>query len=78
MKTAISLSDSLFKHADSTARKLGISRSSLFARALMEYLEIHNPVEVTKKLNQIYTDSSSSLDPVISQMQIDTISKEDW
>jgi metal-responsive CopG/Arc/MetJ family transcriptional regulator len=78
MKTAISLSDSLFKHADITAKKLGISRSSLFARALKEYLEDHNPIEVTKKLDQIYADSSNSLDPIIYQMQSDSISKENW
>ena len=78
MKTAISLSDSLFEHAETTAKKLGISRSNLFARALKEYLENHNPTEVTQKLDQIFTESSNSLDPIISRMQFDTIKKEDW
>lgn len=78
MKTAISISDTLFKHADVTARKLGISRSSLFARALMEYLENHNPIEVTIKLDKIYADYSNSLDPIVAQMQADSIPKESW
>ncbi|MEK7329802.1 MAG: ribbon-helix-helix protein, CopG family, partial [Candidatus Eisenbacteria bacterium] len=33
MKTAISLPDSLFRSGDALAKRLGVSRSELFARA---------------------------------------------
>ena len=36
MKTAISLPDPLFKSADALARRLGVSRSELFANAMAD------------------------------------------
>ncbi len=78
MKTAISLPDSLFKSAELTAKKLGINRSSLFSRAIKEYLENYNPVDVTEKLNRVYENIPSTLDTDIVQMQNTTITKEDW
>jgi metal-responsive CopG/Arc/MetJ family transcriptional regulator len=39
MKTAISLPDPLFKAGEKAAKKLGLSRSQLYAQALRRYLE---------------------------------------
>jgi hypothetical protein len=38
MKTAVSLPDPLFRRAEKAAKRLGISRSELYARALGEFL----------------------------------------
>ena len=54
MKTAISLSDSLFAKAEDTARYMGITRSKLFVNALEEYINRHNGDMITKKLNEVY------------------------
>lgn len=54
MKTAISLSDTLFQKAEQTAQYMGIPRSQLFVRALEEYIIRHNGEMVTQKLNEIY------------------------
>ncbi len=54
MKTAISLPDELFQQADELARRLGIPRSRLYARALTEYLEAHAPGQITSALNDVY------------------------
>ena len=54
MKTAISLSDTLYKKAEQTARDLGIPRSQLYTRALEEYISRHNGEMITKKLNEVY------------------------
>ena len=62
MKTAISISDALFEQAESTAKKLGISRSSLFAQAIKEFLEVHNPADITQKLNEVYKAETSKMD----------------
>ena len=78
MKTAISISDALFKKAEETAKKLGISRSSLFCRAIQEYLENHIPADITEKLNQVYTKESSDRDPIITRLQVKTLEKENW
>jgi metal-responsive CopG/Arc/MetJ family transcriptional regulator len=41
MKTAISIPDDIFKAADVAAKRLGISRSELFVRAVKEMLDFH-------------------------------------
>jgi metal-responsive CopG/Arc/MetJ family transcriptional regulator len=55
MKTAISLSDTLYEKAEQTAKYMGISRSKLFVKALEEYIIKHNGEMVTKKLNEVYS-----------------------
>ncbi|MDR0301080.1 MAG: ChpI protein [Treponema sp.] len=54
MKTAISLSDTLYKKAEKTAKYLGIPRSRLFVIALEDYIVRHNGEMITKKLNEVY------------------------
>lgn len=54
MKTAISLSDSLFKQAEQTAYQMGITRSKLFVKALEEYISRRNGEMITQKLNEVY------------------------
>lgn len=54
MKTAISISDSLFQRADELAKKLDISRSQLYATALAEYLERQDAAQVTARLDSLY------------------------
>ena len=54
MKTAISLSDSLFEKAEETASYMGIPRSKLFAMALEEYISRYNGKMITEKINEVY------------------------
>jgi metal-responsive CopG/Arc/MetJ family transcriptional regulator len=54
MKTAISLSDSLFEIAEQTAQYMGVNRSQLYALALEDYVARHNGSIVTEKLNEVY------------------------
>ena len=54
MKTAISLSDSLFEIAEQTAKCMGVNRSRLFALALEDYVARHNGGMITEKLNEVY------------------------
>jgi metal-responsive CopG/Arc/MetJ family transcriptional regulator len=61
MKTAISIPDELFTLAEITAKKLGIPRSQLFARALEEFIENHSNQSITEKLNKIYANTSEHL-----------------
>lgn len=78
MKTAISIPNNLFKNAEKAAKKIGITRSSLFSRAIEEYLENHSQTHITKKLNSIYSQEDSKLDSNIIKMQAKTIQKENW
>ena len=54
MKTAISLSNTLFEKAEKTAQYMGVSRSKLFVNALEEYILRHNGEMITQKLNEVY------------------------
>ena len=78
MKTAISIPDNLFKHAERTARNLKISRSHLFSVAIEEYLENHTQGQVAERLNSVYTTEENELDGNILKMQIQSINKEKW
>jgi metal-responsive CopG/Arc/MetJ family transcriptional regulator len=48
MKTAISLPDEVFEKAEATAKRLKISRSELYVRALQEFLDTHSPDRLTE------------------------------
>lgn len=77
MKTAISISDPLFEAAEQFAKRMGLSRSELYAAALQEYLQAHKTDELTEQLDAVYADEDSSLDPFFAQLQARTLSK-DW
>ncbi len=78
MKTAISLPDLVFEEAESLARQLGISRSELYTNALKVYLRKYNRDRILDKLNQIYSEESSELDPVLAKMQFMSLLSENW
>ena len=80
MKTAISLPDSLFQAAERLARRMEISRSQLFQRAVQAFLREHRDEGVTEALNQVYVRGSEEarLDPVLEQLQLTSIPKEEW
>ena len=75
MKTAVSIPDTLFLEAEKTAKQLGLARSQLYAKALEEFIELHNDDQVTEKLNAVYsmTDSESgNLDAGIESLREST------
>ena len=76
MKTAISIPDPLFEAAEEFAKRMGLSRSQLYAVALKEYLRSHKPDQITQQLDAVYVDEDSSLDPLFVRLQAHTISEE--
>ena len=78
MKTAISLPDPLFRAGDALAKRLKVSRSELYARALGEYLAKHRPDQVTQRLNAVYKTEDSALDPALGLSQARSLPREDW
>lgn len=78
MKVAISIPDTVFRVADKTAKKLGISRSALYTKAIHQFLELYSQADVTERLNQVYPATDSSLDSVLKEMQNVTLKKEPW
>ena len=78
MKTAISIPDDLFAAAEEASRRLELSRSQLFRRALEAYLQEHGADGVTEKLNEIYQNNDSSVDPVLELLEIASLDRESW
>ena len=56
MKTAISVDDDLLHEADRMARRMGLSRSRLFAIAVENYLRQRRQEEMSERLNRVYAD----------------------
>jgi hypothetical protein len=80
MKTAISLPDPLFQAAELLATRMGISRSELFQRAVHAFLREHKDEGVTEALNKVYGSGSEEarLDPLLEQLQLGSLTKDEW
>ena len=78
MKTAISIPDPVFQEADRLAKKMGVSRSELYASAIQAYVQSHRDDDITEALNRIYSEEDSSLDPVLAALQSRALSRDDW
>jgi len=78
MKTAISVPDSLFASADALARKLGMSRSRLYATALAEYVAKQRYDRVTERLNAVYATEESRLPDDIRRAQQRLLLRQEW
>jgi hypothetical protein len=68
----------VFREAEQLARKLGMSRSKLYTTALAAFLDAHRRDDVTARLNQVYARESSTVDPVLAEIQAASIEHEDW
>ena len=80
MKTAISIPDDFFGAAERTAKRLGLSRSRFYQRALTAFLENHNEQAVTRTLDEVYASEPdhSGLDPVLEALQRASERPEPW
>ncbi len=79
MKTAISLPDALFEAAENLAKRLGMSRSELYATALDLFVRGHRGRGVTDKLNEIYgSEGGTGLEGGYRQLQSASLPDEDW
>jgi metal-responsive CopG/Arc/MetJ family transcriptional regulator len=78
MKIAISVPDEIFEAGEHLAKQLGLSRSQLYADALSAYLSQRGAAAVTAKLNAVYAEQSSKLDPAFTTAQLNRIADEAW
>jgi metal-responsive CopG/Arc/MetJ family transcriptional regulator len=77
MKTAISIPDDLFRAAERAAKRLGLSRSEFYQRAVANFLERQSDTLVTDALNVVH-GSGAGVDPVLDRMQRASLPREDW
>jgi hypothetical protein len=55
MKAAVSLPADLFMQAEAAARRLWVSRSELYAKAIAEFLKQQDGSAITERLNDVYS-----------------------
>ena len=56
MKTAISIPDDVFRAAERAAKRLGMSRSELFSRAAVEFLNANPPDDLTGSYDAAFSE----------------------
>ena len=79
MKTAISIPDPVFQTAERLAKRLGLSRSEFYVRAISSYVEKHRSQKVTELLNEIYEcTENQGLGAEFEKAQMKVINREEW
>lgn len=80
MKTAISIPDPIFEAAEKLARRLGMSRSQLYSKAVGEWIEKHRFNGVTEQLNAVYDvdPEAGRLEQEAQTLQSQSLDEEDW
>ena len=78
MKVALSIPDELFETAETVGKRLGVSRSRLYATALAEFLSKHRGKRVTDRLNAVYGTEESRVDSAVRQLQRRSLERDAW
>ena len=75
MKIAVSIPDALFDSAEKASKRMRITRSELYQRALRAYVAQFDEESVSEALNELYGPGGedSRLDPVLHAMQLTSL-----
>ena len=77
VKVAVSIPDAVFKAAEALAARRQCSRSSLYAQALERLLAEADRDDVTARLDEVYAEGPSELDPALRDAQARALA-EPW
>jgi len=80
MKTAVSMPDDLFRAAERAAKRLGLSRSELYRRAIESFIRDHSEQAVTEALDRVHEsqEGPGRLDHLLEQLQDASVPREEW
>ena len=78
MKIAVSVPDEVFERAERLARRLEVSRSELYSRALREYLARHSPDEVTQALDSVCEELDTSAGDFAREAGRRALERTEW
>ena len=76
MKVALSIPDELFESAETLTKRLGVSRSRLYATALAEFVAKHRGRKITDRLNAVYGSEDSRLPKAVRRLQSRSLTRE--
>ena len=77
MKTAVTIPDQLFKKCEKLARKLKLSRSALYTRALEEFLEREEQA-VIERINEVCDEVDTRIDPAVVRAAVASFPRDEW
>jgi hypothetical protein len=77
-EVAISVPDYISQTVEQYASRLVVSPSEFYAAAVANYVRELQKDDVTRALDQVYSQESSAVDPVLMQMQLASLPSEDW
>lgn len=80
MKTAISIPDPLFKQADRLAKRLRVSRSELYSKAVRALVSAYGRRDVTARINAVLgpMGEGSELDEDLRDAADEVIDRTQW
>ncbi len=78
MKTAVSMPDELFHQAEASARRLKVSRSEFYAKAIAAFLKNENGDAITERLNDLYSRHPAKVDSGLRHAQMKSLERDEW
>jgi len=78
VKAAISMPDDLFRSAEAAARRLGVSRSELYAKAVRHFLKQQDGDAITERLNEVYSQQRAKVGSTLQHAQLQSVFKDAW
>ena len=78
MKVAVSLPDPVFRAAERVCRRMRVSRSRLYATAVDEFVRHHSDDDITERLDKVYAQTASKIDPAIEAASVEVLRREKW
>jgi metal-responsive CopG/Arc/MetJ family transcriptional regulator len=78
MKIALSIPDDLFASGETLSKRMGVTRSRLYATALAEFVAKHRDSNITARLNTVYASEESRLPRSLRRLQGRSLAKDAW
>jgi len=78
MKIAVSVPNKVFERAERLAKRLEVSRSELYSRALREYLARHAPDEVTQALDRVCKGLDATAEDFVNEASRRVLEATEW
>ena len=78
MKIALSIPDELFASAETLGKRLGVTRSRLYATAVADLVAKHQSRKVTARLDAVYATEDSRLDKATRRLQARSLPRDSW
>ncbi len=78
MKTAVSVPDEVFAAAERLAKRMKLSRSELYSKALSEYVAKRAPEAVTEALDRVCAELGNEPDALMQEAAKKLLERSEW